>query len=311
MASCTSSFDSSTSEFPSYFNYDPASCEVSPIKSRKPDVRCLDAFHQRPAPPCFGYPENASLYAKRALPSLPVPPLSSPPALQRCVSADSVYSGESSRPSTSMTNRASCEKSLPPLPLQEFPTLVCVQHKPAEKPQKSRPRAGRSISFRGLIERCSTPSASTEDIASLACSMSSTGTRDSRADSVVGDYALTQDTMAGHKPARRRPSALSLSQLRAASKKANAAPPPMPVRPITARKYSASAGAGHRWNPFGRDENKEDIPPMPNTPPFVQELSFTQCYYFYARNCNGYILSHGTSGDACENCARSGYLGSP
>lgn len=114
-------------------------------------------------------------------------------------------------------------------------------------------------------------------------------------------------------PTGRRPSALSITQIRAANKKFNSnATAQLPSRPTSARKSSFGAGTA-RWNPFGRaaDENKEDIPPMPATPPFVQELSFTQCYYFFARNCNGYVISNGINGDACENCANSGYLGSP
>lgn len=290
-----------------YFAFEPSSCEVSPLKPRKTNVRCLDAFHERPGP-SFDLPSNASLYIRRALPPLP-PPLSALPALHQCTSSDSLYSGQSSRPSTAMTHRQSqsCEKPLPRLPLhQRCPSLESI-YEPgdAENSQSSRPRAGRSTSFRGLFHRHSASSPSTDD---LTCSMSSMGSyesrAESRADSVVGDLALTQ--VATNHTAKRRPSALSLSQLRSSSKKTKAAPPPLPLRP---RKFSTST----RWNPFGRNsmDDKEDIPPMPVTPPFVQELNFTQCYYWFARNCHGYVLSNGDNGDACENCAGAGYLGSP
>jgi hypothetical protein len=256
---------------------------------------------------------NASLYEHRALPPLP-PPLSALPALQKCSSVESLYSAPS-RPGTAMTDRQSYDKSLPPLPLCTSPS--CKDSKPCEveRTQPKRPRSKRSISFRGLIDRYSSSSSSTEDVPSLKSSVSSNGTRDSRADSVVGDYVLAQVTnnapVGSSAPGSRRPS-LSLTQLRASSKKHYTVPPPMPIRPVAYHKASASQGGSHRWNPFGRNaDDKDDIPPVPSTPPFVQELSFTQCYYFSARHCNGYVLSNGANGDACENCARSGFLGSP
>ena len=315
MASHTTSMESAVASGATYFDYQPTSREVSPMKARKPNVHCLDAFHQRTGP-LLEYPANASLYAKRALPPLP-PPLAAVPALHRCTSSDSLCSGQSSRPGTAMTNRQSCEKSLPPLPsLQRCPSIESVTSKAgdAEQTPMPRSRAGRSISFRGFLNRNSAASASADDVPSLTSSTSSVTTRDSRTDSIVGDYGLTHvTTNLSSAPGSRRPSTLSLTQLRAVSKKVNAAPPPLPTRPASGRKYSTSAGAGHRWNPFGRnsEDYKEDLPPMPATPPFGQELSFGQCYYFFARNCNGYVLSNGVNGDACENCARSGYLGSP
>lgn len=296
-----------TSPSATYFDYQPASCDVSPLKSRKSNVHCLDAFHQRP-PPMLEYPANASLYARRALPPLPPPPsLSALPGLHQCASSESLYSGSSSRPGTAMTNRESCEKSLPPLPLQKSPSIESLKSKHS---RASRPRAGHSISLRGFLYRHSSESSSTDDMPSLTSSTSSIATRDSRSDSVVGDYSPKQTT--GHASIGRRPSALSLSQLRAASKKVKSAPPPLPLRPANGRKYSTGSASSHRWNLFNHShDDKEDVPPMPATPSFVQELSFGQCYYFFARNCNGYVLSNGINGDACENCARSGYLGSP
>lgn len=309
MASRPSS-NQSVSTTATYFDYRPSSCDVSPLKPRKTNVHTLDAFHHRPSTP-FEYPPNASLYEKRALP--PLPPLSALPALSKCCSTESLCSGPpSSRPSTAMTNRESCEKSLPPLPsLHQCPSLESMTGKPAEL---SRPRTHRGMSFRGLLNRQSASSTSTEDVPSLTSSVNS---RDSRTDSVVGDYSLTRISTSGtaisSAPGSRRPSTLSLTQLRAASKKVNsAAAPPLPTTKPTGRKHSSSVGNSHRWNPFrNSEEDKEDIPPMPVTPPFVKELSFGQCYYFFARNCNGYVLSNGANGDACENCANAGYLGSP
>ncbi|GAB7351165.1 hypothetical protein MBLNU459_g1615t1 [Dothideomycetes sp. NU459] len=297
----------------SYFHYQPSAHEVSPIKSKQPNVHCLDAFHTRPGTP-FEYPANANMYAKRALPALP--PLSAVPSLSHSSSGDSLYSPSSSRPSTAM-DRISCDKSLPPLPLERCPSLESIDSSAANG-RPSRPRAGRSISFRGLLNRHTYPSntsaACTDDVTSLESSVGCVqSTRASRADSVMGDMGLTQVKATATTTRDRRPSTLSLSQIRAAAKKANANPPALPTRPTNPRKNSLGAHTSHRWNIFGRstEEDKEDIPPMPMTPPYIQELSFSQCYYFYARNCNGYVLSNGANGDACENCANAGYLGSP
>lgn len=297
----------------SYFDYQPSEHNVSPIKACRSNVHCLDAFHARPATP-FEYPPNAGLYAKRALPPLP-PPLSVVPDLHHSSSGDSLYSPMNSRPSTAM-DRMSLDKSLPPLPLDRCPSLESVGSI-ATNGRPVRPRAGRSISFRGLLNRhtypSNTSSSPTEDTPSLASSVNSGhSTRDSRADSVLGDMGLAQ-VKNNSTTRERRPSTLSLSQIRATNKKVNANPPALPTRPANLRKNSMGAYSSHRWNPFGRssDEDKEDVPPMPATPSFIQELSFSQCYYFYARNCNGYVLSGGANSDACENCANAGYLGSP
>lgn len=312
--------DSSYSASLAYFDYQPSACNASPIKSRRrrrSNTHYLDAFHQRTSDP-MDLPSHAELYVKRALP--PLPPFSPTPTLRKCSSSDSLCSGLSSRPSTSMTNRQSLDKSLPPLPeLVKCSSFGSLISKPSDAcpVQVSRPRAGRSINFRGLLHRNSSHS-SIEEVPSLTSSISSIATRDSRSDSVLGDAQLalvkSNATTASSTVSKRRPSAISITQIRAASKKVNSAPPPMPTRPAPVpRKHGSSVGSVHRWNPFGRnaDEDKEDIPPMPCTPTFIQELSFTQCYYFFARNCNGYVLSNAMSGDACENCARSGYLGSP
>lgn len=306
------SLHSSKASTGSYFDYQPEVENVSPMKSSKQsNVRCLDAFHVRPSTP-FEYPANAGLYARRALPPLP-PPLSAVPALRHSSSTDSMYSPINSRPSTAM-DRMSLDKCLPPLPLERCPSLESVVSA-ATSGRPSRPSTGRNLSFRGILNRHTYPSNSlpspTEDMTSMHSCVSTThSVRDSRADSVMGDMGLTKVKTSSTTRAR-RPSTLSLSQIRAANKKVNVNPPALPTRPSNFRKNSASSHSALRW--FGRnsDEDKEDIPPMPVTPPFIQELSFSQCYYFYARNCNGYVLSGGSNGDACENCANAGYLGSP
>lgn len=308
----TSSLQQPPAAAMSYFDYQPAECQVSPIKKKPgtPNVHCLDAFHSRPTTP-FEYPANANLYVKRALPPLPSP--GAVPALRNCSSSESIASsGPVSRPGTAMSVRQ--EKSLPPLPfrLQRSPSFgdsdeSCKENNAPIIAQ--RPRQHRGYSFRSLLNRHS------EDDAPLASPKSVYSvTRESRTDSVMGDYSLTQikTNSTSSAPGSRRPSALSLSHLKAASKKVNANPPPMPSRP-SSRKGSSSTHNHNRWGTLFRtvEDDKEDVPPMPPTPGMVQELSFGQCYYFYARNCNGYVLSGSSSGDACENCARSGFLGSP
>jgi hypothetical protein len=44
------------------------------------------------------------------------------------------------------------------------------------------------------------------------------------------------------------------------------------------------------------------LPPPPRPQP--EGLSSQKCYYFVARNCNGYVMG-GSHGDACESCAVS------
>ncbi|EMC93319.1 hypothetical protein BAUCODRAFT_150667 [Baudoinia panamericana UAMH 10762] len=54
--------------------------------------------------------------------------------------------------------------------------------------------------------------------------------------------------------------------------------------------------------------------PLPRAPSQVslksQELSCHRCYYFAARNCNGFVMG-GKHGDACEQCLRAGFFGAP
>ena len=48
--------------------------------------------------------------------------------------------------------------------------------------------------------------------------------------------------------------------------------------------------------------------PLPAIPqPKAEELKCQRCYYFVARNCNGYVMG-GSHGDACETCAVSELL---
>ncbi|KAG9574873.1 hypothetical protein KCU86_g16329, partial [Aureobasidium melanogenum] len=231
----TSSLQQPPAAVMSYFDFQPDECSVSPVK--KTNLRCLDAFHDRPTTP-FEYPANASIYAKRALPPLPTP--SALPALRNCSSSESMASsGPVSRPSTAMSCRQ--DKSLPPLPfrLQRSPSFdedESGKENTTIVQQVSRPRQHRGYSFRSLLNRHS------EDEFPLASPKSGYSvTRDSRTDSVMGDYNLCQVKTNGTVSATssRRPSALSLTHLKAASKKINASAPPVPSRP-SSRKGSTS-----------------------------------------------------------------------
>jgi hypothetical protein len=303
----TSSLQQPPASAMNYFDFQPEDCSVSPVK--KSNLRCLDAFHDRVYAPQFEAPANANIYARRALPPLPSP--AAVPALRNCSSSESMASsGPVSRPSTAMSCRQ--DKSLPPLPfrLQRSPSFDSDKENTVVVQQVSRPRQHRGLSFRSLLNRHS------EDEFPLASPKSGYSvTRDSRTDSVMGDYNLCQVKTNGTISATssRRPSALSLTHLKAASKKINASAPPVPSRP-SSRKGSTSTHNQHRWGTLFRtvEDDKEDVVPMPITPGMMMpDLSFNRCYYFYARNCNGYVLSGGSNGDACENCAHSGFLGSP
>jgi hypothetical protein len=70
--------------------------------------------------------------------------------------------------------------------------------------------------------------------------------------------------------------------------KSPAAMPPPP--PVPAKRPSTSA----RSRSLGSKQTLQVAPP-------TQELSCGRCYYFTARNCNGYVLG-GEAGDACEGC---------
>nr|POE87810.1 hypothetical protein CFP56_11039 [Quercus suber] len=48
--------------------------------------------------------------------------------------------------------------------------------------------------------------------------------------------------------------------------------------------------------------------PLPQEPALpAQELTCQRCYYFAARNCNGWVMG-GDHGDACETCLGAGIL---
>lgn len=304
MATRSSSYTPTASASQTYFDLDTASCRVSPLKPRKKSSSfvTLDTLRQQSGTP-FDLPPNATLYAKRALPALP--PLSALPALSKCCSSDSLSSASlPSRSSTSITNRQSCDKSLPPVPsFHQCDSSDSIASRPASM---SRPRANRGLSFRTMLHRQSSES-STEDVPSLTPSASS---RTSRTDSLISSEDAALARISTSTIGSRRPSIGSLKDLRAGSKKLNSAAPPLPAnRTSTGGKNSGSL----RWNPFrnSAEECKEDIAPMPVTPPYIRELSFSQCYYFFARNCNGYVLSNGANGNACEGCANEGFFGSP
>ncbi|KAK3075750.1 hypothetical protein LTR53_000688 [Teratosphaeriaceae sp. CCFEE 6253] len=49
--------------------------------------------------------------------------------------------------------------------------------------------------------------------------------------------------------------------------------------------------------------------PLPAAPAYVaQELGCHRCYYFAARNCNGWVMG-GSHGDSCEQCLQAGFFG--
>nr|POE54528.1 hypothetical protein CFP56_41466 [Quercus suber] len=51
--------------------------------------------------------------------------------------------------------------------------------------------------------------------------------------------------------------------------------------------------------------------PLPQEPTLpAQELSCHRCYYFAARNCNGWVMG-GDHGDSCETCLNAGFFGAP
>ena len=52
----------------------------------------------------------------------------------------------------------------------------------------------------------------------------------------------------------------------------------------------------------GQPMTSKPLPAAPLTR--VEELKCQRCYYFVARNCNGYVMG-GSHGDACETCAVS------
>ncbi|PNS18720.1 hypothetical protein CAC42_5259 [Sphaceloma murrayae] len=323
-----------TKSTPGYFEFDPSLHSDTALIADAMDssnVHRLDAFHERPA--VFDSPVDAHIYAARPLP--PVPALS----LKRFSSSKSLKSLPLSSPtrpglaSRDRTVTTDCiEKSLPPLPLRVPPHHrrgTSIESITSSKPSECdgdvpirRPRAMRSISFRNYFNRNTYPSAAVAEVprAGSALSNSTESTRDSRHDSVVIDdmgLSLSKSTTpTSSAPGSRRPSTLSLASLRSRKISQDSAPV-LPPRPAS-RKGSQSGGS--RWGLFGKNSDKvaefvdeedaEDIPPVPITPPPTAELNCQRCYYYSMRNCNGWVIG-GTHGDACENCTMHGFFGSP
>lgn len=79
-----------------------------------------------------------------------------------------------------------------------------------------------------------------------------------------------------------------------------------PSRPSTPQSYSPTKISSPprpqtalSLSPRKRQHSK----PLPSPPASKPEqLHCTPCYYFAARNCNGYVFG-GSHGDACESCA--------
>lgn len=285
------------------------------------NVHRLDAFHERPNTVAgYGYPKNAHIYAKRALP--PVPKINT---IRKSSSSTSLKSPKSSgpRPTLSPVRAATCDyidrsKELPALPsLSRVPSADSVaSSRPSdvettiEAAPLRRPRTARSISFRNFLNRnsgnaFSAPTMSESGRSVSSMSATSECSHDSRHDSIVGDCGLTMvkstTVTQTSAPGSRRPSTLSLASLRARK----VTPESQQSAPSSARKSSASISSGRRWAFLhGATEDAENVPPIPITPPPVTELSCHRCYYFSMRNCNGWVMG-GSHGDACDSCTVS------
>ncbi|KAF2226804.1 hypothetical protein BDZ85DRAFT_256785 [Elsinoe ampelina] len=326
----------STSSTPGYFEFNPSTQSDTALIANAMDsthVHRLDAFHERTA--VFEYPEHAHIYAARPLPPVPAPILRKPSSAR---SLKSLARNSPRRPSLTSRDRTvttDCiEKALPPLPLRVPPHHrrgLSIESISSENKSESdssdvpvrRPRAMRSISFRNFLNRNTYPqSIEATPRAGSALSSNIEATRDSRHDSVVIDdmgLSLSKSTTpTSSAPGSRRPSTLSLASLRS-RKISQESTPVLPPRPAS-RKGSQSNTSAGRWALFGKtsaekveeftDEDTENIPPVPITPPPTAELNSQRCYYYSMRNCNGWVIG-GTHGDACENCTMHGFFGSP
>lgn len=80
-------------------------------------------------------------------------------------------------------------------------------------------------------------------------------------------------------------------------------PPGVRKQPSLMRKASAPLPHLPQQTIPERMSSKRIAPSPQKTQPQIstQELSCQKCYYFTARNCNGYVMG-GDSGDACEGC---------
>ena len=75
-----------------------------------------------------------------------------------------------------------------------------------------------------------------------------------------------------------------------------------PSLPKLQTTFSSPPQKGHKHS------TSKPLPPTPTTKA-AEELQCQPCYYFAARNCNGYVMG-GNHGDACEGCAVRKPLGS-
>ncbi|CAK4030881.1 Hypothetical predicted protein [Lecanosticta acicola] len=95
-------------------------------------------------------------------------------------------------------------------------------------------------------------------------------------------------------------------------------PPPQAISTYAKRPLPAVPGQAPPLQPAAA------VRPVPSHPPRVQsrskrsrtestrssggELKCQRCYYYAARNCQGYVLGGGP-GDACEACLQAGFFG--
>lgn len=295
----------------------------------------LDAFHVR-APQDFDMPENTSIYAKRALPALPriQTSLKKPSAsLEHKSPASTTSFSYPRRPSLYTQGRTittdCCERSVPAVstsaPSERVVSFPSHQRVPScdsvasskspstyevDSAQLRRPRHMRSTSFRNFFNRNTYPGGVVETQQRSTSSMSQTSdvsVVESCVDSVLDDPGLClskSGTPISTAPSSRRPSTLSLVSLR--PRKASTEIAPLALRQPALRKNSKT-GSTSRWNIFGtgpeRHSEDEEVAISPSAAPIkpMSELSCVRCYYFSARNCNGWIMG-GSHGEACDTC---------
>ncbi|TKA31469.1 hypothetical protein B0A50_02316 [Salinomyces thailandicus] len=135
-----------------------------------------------------------------------------------------------------------------------------------------------------------------------------------------------------HKLFHRRtyPQAREISPTRTTSR-TKAEPPPSTSPPIATIQTPASSSRSSSRRPslpklqtaFPPAPRKGSLParptisgsgkdkPLPAAPVQpAKEVTCQRCYYFAARNCNGWVMG-GTHGDACEGCLQAGFFGAP
>lgn len=184
-----------------------------------------------------------------------------------------------------------------------------------------RPRQQRSTSFRNFFNRNTFPGTSIETQQRSTSSMSQSSDI-SCVDSVLDDPGLCLSksaTPTSTAPSSRRPSTLSLASLRARKTSAEIST----VVGVSTKQGAVRKNSASRWNIFAgasstneKDEDDEYASPANSfstnndseTP--AAELSCVRCYYFSARNCNGWIMG-GHHGEACDTCTMHGFFGSP